>query len=96
MNHTVSDRPIYRPAERVNIEPIFFNGDTVTMQTADRFYVDNQVRLGTSEEYWFRAGDLSISLKEIVELKQQVAELRAEVLKLKTGQIKLHTEEVEL
>ena len=94
MNHTVSDRPIYQSAERVNIEPIFFNGDTVTMQTADRFYVDNQV--STSEEYWFRAGDLSISLKEIVELKQQVEELRAAVLKLKTGNINIETETVEL
>ena len=100
MNHTVSDRPIYRPAERVNIEPVFWNGDTETISTVNRQYVDNVTlnhnSFQNSADYWFRAGDLSISLKEIVELKQQVEELRAEVLKLKTGQIKLHTEEVEL
>lgn len=99
MNHTVSDRPIYRPIHSVNIEPVFWNGDTETISTVNRQYVDNVAlnhnSFQNSADYWFRAGDLSISLKEIVELKQQVEELRAEVLKLKTGQIKLHTEEVE-
>ena len=100
MNHTVSDRPIYRPIHSVNIEPVFWNGDTETISTVNRQYVDNVTlnhnSFQNSADYGFRSGDVKISLREIVELKQQVEELRAEVLKLKTGQNKLHTEEVEL
>ena len=100
MNHTVSDRPIYRPIHSVNIEPVFWNGDTETISTVNRQYVDNVTlnhnSFQNSADHWFQSGDVKISLREIVELKQQVEELRAEVLKLKTGQIKLHTEEVEL
>ena len=100
MNHTVSDRPIYRPIHSVNIEPVFWNGDTETISTVNRQYVDNVTlnhnSFQNSGEYFFRNGDVEVSISEIVALKQQVEELRAEVLKLKTGQIKLHTEEVEL
>ena len=100
MNHTVSDRTIYQPIHSVNIEPVFWNGDTETISTVNRQYVDNVTlnhnSFQNSADYLFKSGDVKVSLREIVELKQQVEELRAEVLKLKTGQIKLHTEEVEL
>lgn len=95
MNHRVADRPIM-PESRVNTHRNPFvrltNEDISQYATT----LINNSNTFNSGEYFFRNGDVEISISEIVALKQQVEELRAEVLKLKTGQIKLHTEEVEL
>ena len=100
MNHRVTDRPIM-PESRVNTHRnpfVRFTNEDISQYatTLAHPYTINNSNTFNSGEYFFRNGDVEISISEIVELKQQVEELRAEVLKLKTGQIKLHTEEVEL